>query len=209
MNARPPALPRPTAAQVLGARVRIHAAHHPAAFAGGGGLVAGAFVALLALLSAAPGLTDPTGAPGWLLAGVAGAMLVGALVVALLLGLYARSLPKVAETDPVRYATARIQAASGELGPDPETNRLAHRMSTHTGYGSDPRHHLAPMLVILAFVTVRPLAEIIGPDFAPSMLFQLTPAVLLVLLVVPAHRRAMARYSRITAFRDRYESAHS
>ncbi|WP_049577154.1 hypothetical protein [Nocardiopsis sp. SBT366] len=209
MTAPDAALPRPTGTQVLGARVRVHARNRPVGFALGGGLVAGAMVALLALVSAAPALTDPTGAPGWLLAGVTVAMLVAALVVAGLLALYARSLPKVAETDPVRYATARLQAESGGLGPDHGTNRLAHQMSTHTGYGSDPRHHLVPLVVFLTLVTVRPLAEIIGPGFEPRTLVQLTPAIVLVLLVVPVYRRAMARHDRVAAFRRTYEATHS
>ncbi len=209
MNARPTALPRPTALQVLGSRIRVHAQGHPGAFAVGGGLVAGAVTALLALLSSTPGLADPTSAPGWLLASILTATLVVAALCGLLLFFEARSLPKVSETDPVRYATARLQAASGELGPDPETNRLARQLADRLERRSDPHHHLAPLFVIMVFVTFRPLAEVIGPDFEPLTLFQLTPTVLFLLLIVPAYLGARARYSRIAAFRSSYDAARS
>ena len=111
----PPATP--TSGQLAAARFRLHAQHHPvghsALWAGGAGVVA----LLLAGLLTAPNLTDPAGVPGWVL----GAVAIMTLAVALLAGVAAYSIvrgtPASPETDPVRYAVARL---SGSTGP-PDT----------------------------------------------------------------------------------------
>lgn len=199
--------PRPSSSQVLGARVQLHAQNHPAGFALGGGLAAGAVTAVLALFSAAPALADPTGTPGWVLVAVLAAMLVAALVVGLLMYLHARRLPRTGEADPVRYASARVQAATGELGPDRATNDLARQLSGRFEYTSNPNYYLAPPFVVLVYISMRPLTEIIGPGFEPLMLLQLIPSIVLLAVISVVYHSAKKQHARFKAFRQSYDGA--
>ncbi|MFE9246879.1 hypothetical protein [Nocardiopsis sp. NPDC006938] len=203
------ALPRPSARQVLGARVLLRSQSAPTAVAVGGGLAAGAVLGLMALASAAPALTDPTGTPGWVLLTVAAVMLAAAALCALWLRHEVRSLPRVTETDPARYAAARLRAASGALGPDPEENGLARQLTDRLERRSDPRVHMVPVFTILAFVTVRALVEVVGPGFEPLMLLQLVPALLILLLVIPVYRHGRALHTRYATFRRAYDAARA
>jgi hypothetical protein len=203
------AAPVPTGSQVLGARIRIHARNHPARFALGGGIATGAGTAALALLSAAPTLTDPTGIPGWVLVSVLVAMAVAALLMGLALFFYARSLPKTNGTDPARYASARLQAASGELGPDPETNRLARRLSDRMERTNNPGYAMLPLFAVLAFISVRPLTEITGPDFQPLMLLQLVPNAVCLAALVAVYFSARGKHAQVRRFRESYDAAHA
>lgn len=201
--------PRPTGSQVLGARIRIHARNHPARFALVGGVTAGAGTAVLALLSAAPALADPTGIPGWVLVSVLAATAVAALLMGLTLFFYARSLPQVDGADPARYAAARLQAASGELGPDPETNRLARQLSDRLEHTNNPGYALLPLVAILTFISVRPLADIIGPDFQPLMLLQLVPTAVFLAAVVAVYYSVKGKHARVRNFRESYDAANA
>ncbi|MGW5874931.1 hypothetical protein ACWFMI_00055 [Nocardiopsis terrae] len=204
-----PHAPRPSGSQITGARIQLYAQNHPAGFALRGGIATGAVTALLALVTAAPALNDPTGAPGWILVSVPAAMLFAAFTVGLLMYLHGRKLPRVEETDPARYASAELQAATGDLGPDPDTNRLARRMSDRLVYTSNPNHYMSGLFAVMAFISLRPLTEIIGPDFEPLMLLQLTPSVILLTVSIAMYRSAKNRHERFKAFREAYDASAS
>lgn len=198
---------RPTGLQVTGARLQIHAQNHPVGYAVYGAGLAGAGTIFLALLMAAPALADPTGAPGWVLVAIAASALAVALLTGFFAYLYARRLPQVEESDPVRYASARLQAFSGGLGPDPNSNRTARRMVDHLIHTASPSYAVAPFLVVALAVTIRPLAEVVGPGFEPWMLMQFTPIVVMLVAMVALYGSAKRKHAAVIAFRDEYDAA--
>ena len=198
---------RPTALQITGARLQIHARNHPIGYAAYGAGVAGAVAILLAVLMAAPALADPTGAPGWVLVAAAVSALVVALATGLMAYLYARGLPRVEESDPIRYATARLQAFSGGLGPDPHGNRTARGMVDHLIHTASPSYAVAPFLIVAVAVAARPLAEVIGPGFEPWMLFQFTPIAIMLMAMGALYGSAKRKQAAVIAFRDEYDAA--
>ena len=167
-----PNAPRPTTSQVTGARIQIYAQHHPVGFAVRGGVTAGAVTTLLALATAAPSLADPVNVPGWTLVAMGCATLIGGLSSGLLLYLLGRNLPPVAETNAARYASAKLQAASGAPGPDCDTNRLARQLSEHFVHTSNPVYYVIAMVVALAFIALLPLVDVVGPGVDFGNLFQ-------------------------------------
>lgn len=208
MNTQTTTAPRPTGSQVLGARIRIHARNHPARFALGGGLAAGAGTAVLALLSATPALADPTGMPGWILVSVLVAMAVAALLTGLALFFHARRLPQADGADPVRYASARLQAAGGELGPDQETNRLARQLADRVERTNNPDYFVLPLFVVLSFLVARPLSDVIGPDFQPLALLQLLPGAVFLAFTLVLYSNAKKTHARVRNFRESYDAAN-
>ena len=208
MNTQTAAAPRPTGPQVLGARIRIHARNHRVRFALGGGLAAGAGTAFLALIAAAPVLADPTGRPGWVLVSVLVAMAVAALLTGLALYSYALRLPQVTETDPVRYASARLQAASGELGPDAAINHLARQLADRVERTNNPDYFVLPFFMLLLFLVARPLSDVVGPDSQPLALLQLLPGAVFLVLALALYSSAKKTHSRVRKFRASYDAAN-
>lgn len=206
MNPRPPA-PRPSGSQILRARTQIYARRDPGGFAARGAALAAVGSVFLAVTAASPSLADPTSIPGWTLVGVLCATIIGALLVGLPMYLHARNLPEVEETAPARYASARLQAASGELGPDLATNRLARQLSDRLVYTSNPTYYMGGLFVLLVFVAVLPLADVIGPGFDARNLLQLTPAIVFLTAFVIVYSTAKAQHTRFKAFRDSYDAA--
>jgi peptidoglycan/LPS O-acetylase OafA/YrhL len=204
MDTQPASAPRPTGSQVLGARIQIYARRSPGGYAVRGAALAAVGAVFLAVIAASPSLADPTGTPGWTLVGILCATVIGALLAGLPMYLHARSLPEVGETDPVRYAAARLQAASGRLGPDPDTNRLARGLSDRLVRNSNPAYAIGGLFVILLFVTALPLADVIGPGFEPLELLRLAPGAAF-LIAFYSHTRA--QHTRFKAFRESYDAA--
>ncbi|GAA1456650.1 hypothetical protein NE857_33610 [Nocardiopsis exhalans] len=207
MNTQPTA-PRPTGSQILGARTQIYARSSPGGYAVRGAALAAAGTVLLAATAASPSLAVPGSIPGWTLIGILGATLVGALLVGLPMYFHARALPESGETDPIRYASAKLQAASGELGPDPATNRLARRLSDRLVHSSNPAYSLTGLVVGLAFVALLPMADVIGPGFDPRNLIQLTPAFGFLIVFTLVYSHAKTQHARFKAFRESYDAAN-
>lgn len=206
MNTQPAAhAPRPSGTQVLGARIQIYARRNPGGYAVRGAALAALGTVFLAVAAASPSLVDPTNIPGWTLVGVLCATLVGALLVGLPMYLHARNLPEVEGTDPFRYASARLQAASGELGPDPTTNHLARQLSDRLVYTSNPNYYMGGLFFFLVFVAVLPLADVVGPGFQPLNLLQLAPATVFLTATVIIYGYAKAQHTRFKAFREAYD----
>ncbi|WP_017590780.1 hypothetical protein [Nocardiopsis ganjiahuensis] len=209
MNTQPATAPRPTGSQVLGARIQIYAQRNPGGYAVRGAALAAVGAVFLAVTAAAPSLVDPTSIPGWTLVGILCATVVGALLAGLPMYVHARNLPDVEENDPVRYASARLQAASGELGPDPATNHLARRLSDRLVHNSNPGYAMGGLFIVLLFVTVLPLADIIGPGFTPLHLLRLAPATVFLIAFALAYSSAKAQHTRFKAFRESYDAANT
>lgn len=209
MNPPPSVAPRPSGSQILGARTQIYARHNPGGYAARGAALAAVGTVFLAVTAASPSLADPTNIPGWTLVGVLCATLIGALLVGLPMYLHARNLPEVEETDPVRYASARLQAASGELGPDPTTNRLARQLSDRLVYNSNPVSYMGGLFVVLVFAAFLPLADVVGPGFDARNLFQLAPATVFLTAFGIVFFYAKGQHTRFKAFRDSYDAANS
>ncbi len=208
MNTQPVSAPRPNGSQVLGARTQIYAQRSPGGFAVRGAALASAVVVVLAVIAASPSLVDPTNIPGWTLVGVLCATLVGALLVGVPMFLHARNLPQVEETDPVRYASARLQAASGKLGPDQATNRLARQLSDRLVHNSNPLNAMSGLLVVLVFVACLPLADVVGPGFEPVNLLRLAPGTAFLIVFVLVYLSAKDQHKRLKAFCESYDAAH-
>lgn len=200
----PASAPRPTFAQTTGARLSLHAQNRPAAHALYGAGIAGLVGALLTGLAAAPGLATP-GGPVWLLAAIPFAGILTALVAGAAVYLSARNLPAVATSRPEVYAAARLQAGTGLLGPDPETNRAARQMSDHLVRANSPGYMIMPLAAVTGVVSVPALTGIAGPGFEPLMLTQLTPMALLVGAGVAVYFYARDRQGRFERFRAEYD----
>ncbi|MFE3460795.1 hypothetical protein ACFXKD_24910 [Nocardiopsis aegyptia] len=202
--AAPTAAPRPGPFRITRARFTLHAQHRPAVHALYGAGAAGLVGTALIVLAAAPGLTAP-GTPAWTIAVVPSAGLVAVLVVGALLYLSARGLPDAGTNRPEVYAAAWLQARTGLLGPDPEINRAARRMSDHLVRAHSPGYVMAPLVPVAAVVSVPALSEIAGPGFTPLMLTQLTPLALLVAAMVALFLHARSRQARLKRFRADYD----
>lgn len=209
MNTQPTTAPRPTGSQVLGARIRIYAQRNPGGYAVRGAAPAAVGAVFLAVVAAAPSLVDPTSIPGWTLVGILCATVVGALLVGLPMYFQARNLPEVEEADPVRYASARLQAASGKLGPDPATNHLARRLSDRLVHDSNPAYAMGGLFVVLLFVAALPLADVVGPGFDPLNLLRLAPGAVFLIAFALVYSNAKAQHTRFKAFRESYDAADS
>lgn len=208
MNTQPAAAPRPTSTQVLGARTQIYARRSPGGYAVRGAALAAVGTVFLAVIAASPSLADPTGIPGWTLVGVLCATVIGALLVGLPMYVHARGLPEVGEADPVRYASARLQAASGKLGPDPDTNHLARRLSDRLVRNSNPLYAMSGLFVVLVFLAFLPLADVIGPGFDPLNLLRLAPGAVFLIAFVLVYANAKEQHKRFKAFRESYDAAN-
>ncbi|MBE1455797.1 hypothetical protein H4W79_000011 [Nocardiopsis terrae] len=204
-----PHAPRPSGSQITGARIQLYAQNHPAGFALRGAALAAVATTALAIVAAAPSLTDPTNIPGWTLVGVLVAAFVGALLVAVPMYFHGRNLPEVEESDPVRYASARLQAASGRLGPDPDINHLARRLSDRLVYNSNPNYYMGGLFVVMVFAALLPLADVIGPGFDAQHLFQLAPATVFLMVFVFVYSYARGQHTRFKAFREAYDASAS
>ncbi|GAB3742537.1 hypothetical protein [Nocardiopsis nanhaiensis] len=202
-----PNAPRPSASQVTGARIAIYAQRHPVGYAARGALLAGAATVALMFLAATPALSDPSGAPRWVMSAFPAAGFVAALLIGSLLFMHGRGLPDVTETDAVRYASAKLQAASGAPGPDEEINRSARQLSDHLVRTSAPSYAVAPIMIVFALISARPLAEVLPPGFEPVMLTQLIPSFVLAVLMGVLYFSAKRWHERFAAFRAAYDRA--
>ncbi|WP_087097610.1 hypothetical protein [Nocardiopsis sp. JB363] len=196
----------PTSGQVAQARLRLHAQHHPVAHSALWGAGAGVIALLLAGMLTAPNLTDPAGVPGWVL----GAVAIMTLAVTLLSGLAAysilRVMPASPETDPVRYAIARRQAASGAPGPDEQVNRTARHMIDHLVYVSNPTYRFVPLLIAAAAFAVRPLIDMAGSGAETWTLFEFAPAALFIVGMVVIEPLAEREQTACESFREQYDT---
>lgn len=196
----------PTFGQLTGARLRLHAQHHPVGHSALWACGAGVTALLLAGMLTVSNLTDPTGAPGWAMVTIG----IMTLAVTLLSGPAAysivRGMPASPETDPVRYAIARRQAAAGSPGPDERVNRTARHMIDHLVYVSNPTYRFVPLLIAAAAFAVRPLIEMAGSGAEAWTAFQFVPVAVIILGMVFIEPMADRERDACLSFREQYDS---
>ncbi|MFD3688795.1 hypothetical protein ACFWTE_28715 [Nocardiopsis sp. NPDC058631] len=200
-----PGSPRPGSLHITSARVQIYAQNNPAGYAFRCSALAGVLIALLAVTAASPSLADPTGIPGWSLVWIFHAVLVAALATGLFTYTRQKNLPRTGETDPVRYASARLQAASGDIGPDPETNRLARTLHDRFVRASNPGLYAASVFVGIVFCAFLPVADVNGPGFQAENLLRPAPLTCLLVLVLFLYYSVRTQRDRFEAFRATYD----